>query len=265
MSERFRPDLKGSDRVYEDCWQCDRDANGKPTGSVSWGAPVSGSLTYANGRVKIIGKVCFKCNGTGRIGVLVSSVRAREGNARRAAAKAQAKAEAAAAEFAKWEAINADLIAEMKASGLEWLREAAVRGFGPSQIPQMREALDAEKAEAARQAAAESVPDTSERIKITGAILGFKSVPAFQPWQPDVLKAIVQDDRGFKVYGTCARDFPDKGERVEFMAKVERSRDDRLFGFYSRPTKVKALDAEGNEVRATEPEVVMAGTEIDAW
>jgi hypothetical protein len=205
MSERFRPDLKGSDRVYEDCWQCDRDANGKPTGSVSWGAPVSGSLTYANGRVKIIGKVCFKCNGTGRIGVLVSSVRAREGNARRAAAKAQAKAEAAAAEFAKWEAINADLIAEMKASGLEWLREAAVRGFGPSQIPQMREALDAEKAEAARQAAAESVPDTSERIKITGAILGFKSVPAFQPWQSDVLKdlrpGLPRQGRAGRVHG----------------------------------------------------------------
>jgi len=49
---------------------------------------------------------------------------------------------------------------------------------------------------------------------------------------------LVQDDRGFKVWGTSQAD---KGDRVTFMARVEVSQDDPKFGFYKRPTKVQIL------------------------
>lgn len=70
-----------------------------------------------------------------------------------------------------------------------------------------------------------------------------------------VVKILVRVDLGngewFKLWGTRPSAIYDaaKGERVTFVAKVEASRDDAGFGFFSRPTKaarlVSAPDPEG--------------------
>ena len=60
-----------------------------------------------------------------------------------------------------------------------------------------------------------------------------------------VYKMLVQDDRGFKLWGSVPKNIdPGRGERVAFMATVEPSRDDSRFGFFKRPTKAIILDTE---------------------
>jgi len=64
------------------------------------------------------------------------------------------------------------------------------------------------------------------------------------------VKALVQDDRGFKVWGTCPAKLADatenhtydalRGQRVQFSAQLEVG-DDFGFGFFSRPTKAALL------------------------
>lgn len=74
-----------------------------------------------------------------------------------------------------------------------------------------------------------------------------------------IIKMLVADDRGFKVWGTRpnteVEDVDgwiindegkrcrtlDTGDRVTFTAGVERSRDDEFFGFFKRPRKVTVL------------------------
>jgi hypothetical protein len=89
------------------------------------------------------------------------------------------------------------------------------------------------------------VPITSERITITGTVVGTKVVESYQFGTS--YKLIVLDDRGFKVFGSCPKALPGRltdqlGKRITFQAKVERSTDDELFGFYSRPTRIEVLE-----------------------
>lgn len=87
----------------------------------------------------------------------------------------------------------------------------------------------------------EPVPADAGRIKITGEVISQKTVEGDYGVQ---FKMLVRDDRGFKVWGTEPSSIsPEKGSRVSFMAKVERSKDDEFFGFFSRPTKAEILDA----------------------
>lgn len=99
------------------------------------------------------------------------------------------------------------------------------------------------------------VPVTEKRITITGVVLGFRTVESEYGVTE---KMRVLDDRGFVVYGTVptalagtyvhdeqgARivDEAGVGDRVRFDARVEVSRDDETFGFYSRPTKAALLE-----------------------
>jgi ribosomal protein L9 len=79
------------------------------------------------------------------------------------------------------------------------------------------------------------------RHEIEGVILGFKEYETQWGWNT---KMIVADKRGFKVFGSC----PDndgsygRGDTVAFMARVEKSKDDECFGFYSRPTKCRIVE-----------------------
>jgi hypothetical protein len=63
----------------------------------------------------------------------------------------------------------------------------------------------------------------------------------------DVLKMLIKDERGFKVWGTAPNALWEehtgsvKGMIVEFNATVEVSDDDETFGFYKRPTKVNVI------------------------
>ena len=78
---------------------------------------------------------------------------------------------------------------------------------------------------------------------ITGEIISTKWVDEVYCYGQRILKMVVKDDRGFKVWGTVPRsiieanDDPLKGQRVTFTATVQASNDDDKFGFFKRATK----------------------------
>lgn len=120
--------------------------------------------------------------------------------------------------------------------------------------------IDKEKAEAARP----KIEVIEGRGVITGAIVGVRRVES--QWG-STLKATIADDRGFRIYGSLAGNLVDeaynewlksvkgrenyygdeswldacKGKRVTFTARVERSRDDVEFGFFTRPSKAEFI------------------------
>jgi hypothetical protein len=119
------------------------------------------------------------------------------------------------------------------------------------QIAAVRRSIvaDAERMVKREQEAAEhpAAPVVEGRIKITGEILVMK-------WQDSdygtTHKMMVRDDRGFRVWGTVPSSLEssysvaggdvagvEKGDRIEFMATVEASKDDTTFGFFKRPSK----------------------------
>lgn len=96
------------------------------------------------------------------------------------------------------------------------------------------------KQNAARIAEREAAKDCpNDRLKITGEVLSIKAVYSMYGY---IRKMLVRDDRGFKVFGTVPSCLDvSAGDRVEFMAAVEQSKDDSKFGFFKRPTKGKLL------------------------
>jgi hypothetical protein len=98
----------------------------------------------------------------------------------------------------------------------------------------------AKAAESAEQREVSPVPVTNDRIRIKGDLLSKKEV-----WNEYTCatKAIIWDERGFKVYGTLPSAILDAeiGSVVEFDAKVRVAPDDENFGFYSRPTKAAII------------------------
>lgn len=108
---------------------------------------------------------------------------------------------------------------------------------------------------AADDAAALPVPVTSERVQVTGEVLTVKEQEAYNPFGgvqwgpiPTVLKMLVKTDAGYKLWGSLPRDLGNvdgglKGKRIAFNAKIERSKDDAKFGFFSRPTKARVVAA----------------------
>lgn len=86
------------------------------------------------------------------------------------------------------------------------------------------------------------------RVEIVGTVVSTK-------WQENgyggALKMLLLADAGFKLWGSVpssllypAAETPvEKGTVVRFTATVEPSRDDKTFGFFSRPTKAACLTA----------------------
>lgn len=105
---------------------------------------------------------------------------------------------------------------------------------------------------AAEEAAAQPVPVTVERVMVRGEIVSHKSQEGFMPGQM-VTKILVKTDAGYKLWGTLPSsishdgakvgDYELRGKVVEFSAKIERSKDDTKFGFFSRPTKARVVPA----------------------
>jgi hypothetical protein len=94
---------------------------------------------------------------------------------------------------------------------------------------------------AKRDAAHEAGEDAPEgRAVITGTILAFKRQESMYG---DVLKMLVQDDRGFRVWGTVPSSLDDaeRESRITFTATVTASNKDAKFGFFKRPTKAAII------------------------
>ena len=60
----------------------------------------------------------------------------------------------------------------------------------------------------------------------------------------DTLKMLVQDDRGFRVWGSVPKSLGDaeRESRITFTATVTASDRDAKFGFFKRPTKAAILE-----------------------
>ena len=93
-----------------------------------------------------------------------------------------------------------------------------------------------------RDEAHEAGEDAPEgRIVITGIVLAFK----LQSSQfGDTPKMLVQDDRGFRVWGSVPKSLDDaeRENRITFTATVTASDRDAKFGFFKRPTKAEILE-----------------------
>jgi hypothetical protein len=81
------------------------------------------------------------------------------------------------------------------------------------------------------------------RVVVTGLVLGTKVKDTGYGEQLKML--LRSDDGAWKCWGTVPRALrsPEKGAHVQFTAKLTRSSNDAYFGFFSRPTKAKYLDA----------------------
>jgi hypothetical protein len=106
-----------------------------------------------------------------------------------------------------------------------------------------RPQLEAKRA-AEREAAADIV--TSEkRIRVKGEVLSIKLKDSFYG---SVFKLTLKLPDGGKLYGSLPKGLEvQKGDLVEFTAKVEASKDDAKFGFFSRPTKPVVLGRAAND------------------
>jgi hypothetical protein len=94
---------------------------------------------------------------------------------------------------------------------------------------------------AARDATRVDVPDTTERVTIEGTVLTLKTV---ETDFGSAVKMLIEHESGFKLYGTVPSDLLCeglKGSVVSFVARIQRSKDDPKFGFFSRPTKGKVI------------------------
>lgn len=105
-------------------------------------------------------------------------------------------------------------------------------------------------ARAAEKEAAAPIPAEmlGKRVKVQGEVLTVKGVNGRFGFQ---VKMLIKAEAGWKVWGTrpMAGAETKKGDVVAFEAKVEVSKDDPKFGFFSRPTNfqmVKAAEPEGN-------------------
>lgn len=78
------------------------------------------------------------------------------------------------------------------------------------------------------------------RIVVTGKVVSTKWVDNDFGGS---LKMVVEDDRGFRVYGTVPFIIGDvqRDDRVSFTATLQQSEKDAAFGFYSRPSKAKVF------------------------
>ena len=170
--------------------------------------------------------VCFKCNGKGYVAVKTHPDILDARNAK------------AAARLDNQRELN---------------RQAYVRrNFWKKIAKGIRQAVWAAERQADH-AAAEAI--AAGKQTITGKIISTKLVDGFG-YNQTVLKMVVKDDRGFKVYGTVPQAIIDeavprphslgaqvwdyevlKGQRITFSATVQASDDDDKFGFFKRPTK----------------------------
>ena len=208
-----------------------------------------------SGRVysKLDGSRCWGCNATGgALQVTVASQRKKErdraNRANRRMLKDAKEAEAKRNEaVTNWEAFTADhpeIAAQLKSmTGSSFAISLRDRIADTGKLSEAQ--LEAVARIAAEAAA--STPVVEGRQVITGEILSFKF---YDNDYGTSLKMTVQDDRGFRVWGTVpssiVRDLPDslseaKGMRVTFTATITKADGDDAFGFFKRPTKASII------------------------
>ena len=101
--------------------------------------------------------------------------------------------------------------------------------------------IEKEAERAAEKANASPVPDDNERHIVAGVVLSTKYVDTMYG---ESFKMLLKTEEGYKLWGTVpsAIDNLDRGDKISFVARLERSKDDDYFGFYKRPSKARILE-----------------------
>ena len=242
MARTARPADYYEKTVREDCGRCGG------SGSVSWGANVSGSRRR-NGRIESVPQVCFTCNGAGFKMRSQANIDRCARNAERKTAQfvaeVAAKAAADVAAWVTWTAEHQDVITFLDTARAG---EPGTFLFDMKWQVQNRQALTENQVAAVRRLmeriaadAAVSAPVVEGRIEVTGEVISTKVQDSVYG---TTVKMLVRDDRGFKVWGTVPSALLGegvKGKRVAFSATVKVSDRDETFGFYQRPTKARLV------------------------
>lgn len=124
------------------------------------------------------------------------------------------------------------------------LKKIGIVAYAPAGADRWREKMAElaarRAAEEARKAEALPVPVTDRRIRVEGVVASIKEV--YTDFGVTWKMRVVTTD-GWAVWGSVPGNIGvEVGDRVAFDARVERSRDDELFGFFSRPTKAVVLE-----------------------
>lgn len=205
--------------------------------------------------VHLNGGVCFECDGipysTTTVGELRRKDRERtqgmNRNMLRNEKERAARVAKANAERAEAEAKRAAFLAQHE--GLEDVLKAVPGDFGASLRIQLndRGSLSEKQVAAARRVAAEQAERAAAPAVVEGRGV-LTGVVKSTKWVDNdfggALKMTLADDRGFVVFGTVPNAIADDveaGDRVTFTARVEQSRNDASFGFYSRPSKASII------------------------
>lgn len=115
------------------------------------------------------------------------------------------------------------------------------------QVEAVERWMERDAQRAAEQAAKPPVPELVEgRRELSGKIVSTKWVHSdFGGYHgSEVLKMLVELEDGNRVYGSVPEPFQSTAERgmeVKFTAKIEKSRSDEHFGFFSRPSVKKGV------------------------
>ena len=170
----------------------------------------------------------------------------------RAAAKIAAAEAAHAALVAAWTAENADVVEALRPHlAPEWKAPTSFLAKMAEIVLSDRHFLTEGQTVAVRKvitdrAEAVVVECPEGRTVVEGKILSIKMVDDnFSYYGGQIAKAVVADDRGFRVYGTLPSSISgaEVGDRVRFTGTIERSAKDADFGFYKRPAKAEVLAA----------------------
>lgn len=143
------------------------------------------------------------------------------------------------------EAINTDhhIIEDIRAKGFQYGSISDRQAWLIEKIAKE----EAEKVPAEEAPEPGTVPVTDERVTFTGKIVSIKEKVDHYAYGGYVLKMLVECNDGegpYRVYGSLPKACrnADRGDIVQFGAKVQRSDDDESFGFFSRPTKAKVIE-----------------------
>lgn len=205
--------------------------------------------------IPVNGGICYECGGSPHSVTTVGELRRKDReqtqrmnrdllrNTKEAAARmaaAQRKHDEAAAKAAAFLAQH---------DGLDEVLKAVPGDFGASLRIQLndRGSLSDKQVAAARRVAAEQAERAAAPAVVEGRGV-LTGVVKSTKWVDNdfggALKMTLTDDRGFVVFGTVPNAIADDveaGDRVTFTARVEQSRDDASFGFYSRPSKASIV------------------------
>lgn len=147
-------------------------------------------------------------------------------------------------EYSRDESVALDIVSRLVKWGSISDKAAAYLAKLLDQIERAPE-IAAEKAaaKALEMANAKPVPVVEGRVKVKGEVLSVRKDDGFYGYSE---KALIKSADGWKLWGnlpSALHGSVERGDKLEFMAAVSVSDDDKFFGFWKRPSKAEVIKA----------------------